>query len=81
MSRPAGSSERGVALLEANARLHDAHAALLAFHVLLRQADDLSEVTGAQLAALLCAPIGEVAAAKDEARAAARLTPRALAAA
>ena len=46
-----------------------------------RQADDLNEVTGAQLAALLCAPIGEVAAAKDEVQAAAKLSPRALAAA
>lgn len=56
---------------EAHARLADAHSALTGLCGLLRQADDLHEISGANLAALLCGPLGEVAAAKDELRSAA----------
>lgn len=58
-------------VIEARARLTDAHSALVGLCGLLRQADDLNEITGANLAALLCGPLGEVAAAKDELRSAA----------
>lgn len=58
-------------VIEARARLTDAHSALIGLYGLLRQADDLNEITGANLAALLCGPLSEVAAAKDELRSAA----------
>jgi hypothetical protein len=64
-------SDAGVSLLEANIRLGEAHSALAGLYGLLKQAEDLSDITGANLAALLSAPLGEVAAAADEVRAAA----------
>lgn len=64
-------SPSSCALLEATARLADAHSALTGLYSLLRQADDLHAITGANLAALLYGPLGEVAAAKDELRSAA----------
>ncbi len=68
MAKPTldANTPAGVSLLEANARLDDAYAALLGLHALLRQAEDLNEITGRQLAALLCGPVGEVGAAKNE---------------
>jgi hypothetical protein len=59
------------ALSEADARLAGAHSALTGFLGLLRHVENLNDVSGPDLAALLQSPIGEIAMAADEVRAAA----------
>lgn len=66
--------ELHTSLIEANARLADAHAALIGLRGLLLRAEDLSGVSGPALAALLTMPLGEIGMAADELRVAVKTT-------